>query len=693
MKVIYQNEVADCGYACLAMVLTHFGRATEVRELRRRFPLSANGVRMSDLYDAAAGYGLNVEAFQFERAHLREIRQASILHLKEGHFVVFQSMRGKYVHLIDPAVGRRKLTVDQLMDLVSGYLLQCQSTPALERKKPDTRSDVMRALADLFRLNPGLSGRLAKICFISLGVQFATLAAPYLGSLVLDHVVAENNPGLLTILLVTFASIAAIGAFSGFMQTYLTEVVSLYLYKDSTQALFAKLLKNGFSYFEKRHVGDLFARVKSQKEVVDFAGRSLVGIVIDLSLGSLALVLMLVQSPLLAGLALALLLVYLAVAFMLYPAMRDAHRQLTETSAKCDDGLIETIRAAAMLKLAQQETRRTAFFMERFQRMLGDSFRAAQLNNVRSTILKVVGQVDTLLITWISASMMIAGELSVGVFYSFQLFKGLMSNHLSGAVNSIFQMNMLRVPIMRVEDIVDEPSERYEPLASVHKARETERFDDIALKEVGFSYGVSDRPVLRQLDFCVRRGEKVAVVGPSGVGKSTLFKLLSSAEAASSGEICLNGLDYRNLSVDEVRRHMAHMRQGDIILNGSIADNVSLFEASADGERINHWLRMVGLYDDVMRLPMRAQTLVSDTIANLSAGQKQRLLLARALCQPRELLLLDEPTSNLDRDSVMAIGQMLMQIDRTIVVITHDRELAALFQRRHVLRDGQLEPA
>lgn len=693
MKVIYQNEVADCGYACLAMVLSHFGRVTEVRELRRRFPLSANGVRMSDLYDAAIALGLNVEAFQFERQHLREIRKASIVHLAEGHFVVFVALRGKYVHLLDPAKGKRQLTIDKFLAEASGFLLQCEPSPKLERIKSSGRSEVMTALVEIFRLNPGLSGRLAKICFISLGVQFATLAGPYLGSLVLDQVVAENNPGLLTILLVTFASIFAIGTFSSFMQTYLTEVVALNLYKGSTQALFAKLLSNRFSYFEKRHVGDLFARMKSQKEVVDFAGRSLVGIVIDLSLGIMAVVLMLVQAPLLAGLALALFLVYLAVAFALYPAMRDAQRQLIETSAKCDDGLIETIRAAAMIKLAQKETRRTAFFMERFSGFMNDSFRVAQLGNVRATILKVVGHADTILITWISATMMIKGELSVGVFYSFQMFKGLMSTHLSGAVNSIFQMNMLRVAIMRVDDVVEEQAERYEPLASAGKAMETERFAQLELREVGFSYGVSDRQVLHGVNFSLARGEKVAVVGPSGVGKSTLFKLLSAAEQASGGEVRMNGLDYRNMAVDEVRRHMAHMRQGDIILNGSIADNISLFEASADGERINHWLTQVGLYDDVMQLPMRTQTQISDTIANLSAGQKQRLLLARTLCQQRELLLLDEPTSNLDRDSVMAIGKMLMATDRSIVVITHDRELAALFERRYALRDGRLEAA
>ncbi|RPW80775.1 hypothetical protein IPC731_30035 [Pseudomonas aeruginosa] len=183
------------------------------------------------------------------------------------------------------------------------------------------------------------------------------------------------------------------------------------------------------------------------------------------------------------------------------------------------------------------------------------------------------------------------------------------------------------------------------------------------------------------------------MVGPSGSGKSTLFKLLCAAEPLQQGELRLNGVDYANLTVDEIRRHMTQMRQGDLILRGSIADNVSLFSAHADQERINRLLEQVGLLEDVMRLPMRTRTIISDSIANISAGQRQRLLLARSLYQPAEVLLLDEPTSNLDPASVERIATLLMTLERTVVVITHDRSLAARFERCYQLRDGALLPS
>ena len=169
------------------------------------------------------------------------------------------------------------------------------------------------------------------------------------------------------------------------------------------------------------------------------------------------------------------------------------------------------------------------------------------------------------------------------------------------------------------------------------------------------------------------------ITGSSGSGKSTLFKLLAAAEPIQEGEIALNGIAWPNLTVDEIRRHAVHMRQGDLILHGSIADNVSLFAGNPDEARIHALLDDVGLLPDVMRLPMRTRTIISDTIANISAGQRQRLLLARALYQPRELLLLDEPTSNLDPVSVRHIVALLQRLERTVVVITHDMALAAAF--------------
>jgi ATP-binding cassette subfamily B protein RaxB len=689
VRIIYQNEVAECGYACLAMVLSHLGRATEVRELSVFRPISSNGLSLMDLYDVAVEFGLAVQAYRFDAgADLHSIARGSILHFGGAHFVVFDKCGRGYVQVIDPASGKRRISIDTFVASVSGYLLECAPTPALPRIR--VKSRIPAALARVRALNPLLRQHLAKILFVALGSQFAILAMPYLGNLVLDYVVAADNLNLLNVLVLTFASIFVAGALSQYVETTLVELLHGRVRINTTEGLLGHLLRNPMSWFEKRHVGDVFARVKAQDEISVYATRTFVSLCIDVTVGVLALGLMLMQSRRLTLVALAMFAIYVAIAVAMFARMRDTHALVVERSARCDDALIETIRAASLIKLAQGETRRTALFMTKYKEYIVATLSSARLTNTRDAILKLVNYADTIAITWFAARLMLGGAVSAGVFYSFLIYKSLLSERFAHAINSGFAYLMLSVPVARVADIADCEEERYTPLADSLKAAEVREFRQIEVRDVTFRYGVSDQPVLKNASIDIRSGDKIAIAGPSGSGKSTLFKLLSAAEPLQEGHIALNGIDWRNLSVDEIRRHAAHMRQGDLILHGSIADNVSLFAASIDEERVHATLAAVGLLDDVMRLPMRTRTVISDTIANISAGQRQRLLLARALYQRRSLLLLDEPTSNLDPVSVQHIAALLRQLDCTVVVITHDPTLAAAFDIRYRLHDGAL---
>ncbi|MCA1324717.1 peptidase domain-containing ABC transporter [Herbaspirillum sp. alder98] len=688
MRVIYQNEVANCGYACLAMALTLFGRTTEVRELNELRPVSANGSRLSDLYDMAVEFGLSVSALQFEAADIGDIPKGSIVHFDGSHFVTFESAGRRHVNIIDPAMGRRRLSFDAFLKNTSGYLLAFRPMPTLQQIKE--KSAEWAAIKSIFLLNPELKSQLFKIMFVSIGLQFAVLTSPYLGSLVLDNVVAEDNLPLMSVLVFTFGSIFAVATLSNFVQTYLTEAVHQRVHNNSTEALLRKLLQNRFSYFEKRHVGDLFARFQAQIALIDFVTRSTVGFCINLFVGSLTLILMVFQNPLMTAIALAIFSLYVAVSAALHPRMMESGRQEMEASARCDDALIETIRAAALVKLAQKEHQRVNHHMGLFQKLMNDSFRVRNLNNINDVLLKMISYADSLIIMSISVLLMVNGKLTIGGFYSFLMLQALMSSHLSGVLRAFREFKLLRVPVSRINDILDQQEEVYAAAGVMGHVDETLRFDCITLDNVGFQYGVSDQPVLREVDLVIRRGDKIAIVGPSGAGKSTLFKLISAIEPCTQGSVSLNGISYANLAVDEIRQHMAHMRQGDIILNGTITDNVSMFAAGADSRLVNDLLKKVGLYEHVMRLPMRTATPVSDSIANISAGQKQRLLLARALYQDRELMLFDEPTSNLDRDSAEMIGRLLRESGKTIVVITHDQELAGNFSRRYRIDGGRL---
>lgn len=686
MQVIYQNEVAECGYACLAMVLTHFGRATEVRELSAYRPISANGLTLMDLYDVAADFGLEVQAFRFDASHLREIRRGSIIHFGGAHFVVFDRCTRHYVWLIDPAMGRRRIAMDTFLAGVSGYLLECAPTPALPRTAKRRR--VPAAFERLRALNPQMRGQIAKILFVALGSQFAILALPYLGTFVLDKVVAQDNINLLNVLVITFTGIFAIGALSQYVQGTLVELLHARVSVQSTEGLIAHLLRVPVAYFEKRHVGDVFARVKAQDELNGFASRSAVAFYVDVAVGLLATLLMLIQSPKLSAVALAIFALYVLISGLMFAAMLETQARVFHEGARCDDALIETVRAASLIKLSQGETRRVSRFMGQFRAYAAAKLKSGRLARTRDAVLNLLKNAETLLITWLAARYMLAGKLSVGVFYSFMIYKTLLSDRFASAINTVFSYFMLSVPVARVDDITGCETERYTAMEDLHKTVEAQRFERISLRDVTFSYGVSDQPVLKGASLEIARGDKIVITGPSGAGKSTLFKLLAAAERPLSGEILLNGIAWPNLAVDEIRRHAAHMRQGDIILYGSIAENVSLFEANPDEARIHAILGDVGLLDDVMRLPMRTRTLISDSAANISAGQRQRLLLARALYQRRELLLLDEPTSNLDPDAVHRIVELLKRIECTVVVITHDASMTNGFDQHHRLVDG-----
>jgi len=691
MRVIYQNEVAECGYACLAMVLSHHGRATEPREISAFRPISANGLSMTDLLDVALEFGLSVQAYQFGAADLAEIKTGSILHFGGSHYVVFEKCTRGYVRLLDPAAGRRRMAMDTFLKNVSGYLLEF--APTLDLPQIRARSRVPAALARVRMLCPQLHRQIGKVMFVALAGQFAILAMPYFGRLVLDYVVSSDNQNLLNVLTLTFAGIFLAGTFSQYAQTYLTELVYGLVCVNVREGLVSHLLRNPIAFFEKRNVGDLFTRVKSQDEISTHAVKTTITTGVDLTVAVLALILMLLQSPRLTVVALAIFGFYVLVAVALFLRMLDARILLMQEAARCDNVLIETIRAAPQIKLSSGEIRRVSSYMVIFKGYVSTLVRDSKLLATRDAVLKLTTYADLIAVTWLAAGLMLKGSISVGVFYSFMIYKTLATDRLARSVNALIAYFMLEVPATRVEDIVECAGERYTPMAERQKAVEVKAFEKIEMRNVSFRYGVSDQPVLNHASLDVCRGDKIVIVGPSGSGKTTLFKLLGAAEPLQRGEILLNGIAWPNLTVDEIRRHAAQMRQGDILLHGSIADNISLFAASeADDERVNQMLNDVGLLADVMRMPMRTRTIISETIANISAGQRQRLLLARALYQSRELLLLDEPTSNLDAASVLRISDLLQGLDRTVVVITHDMALASAFDRRYRLVDGTLLP-
>jgi len=236
--------------------------------------------------------------------------------------VVFEKCTRGYVRLLDPAAGRRRMAMDTFLKNVSGYLLEFAPTPDLPQIR--VRSRVPAALARVRMLCPQLHRQVGKVMFVALAGQFAILAMPYFGRLVLDYVVSSDNQNLLNVLTLTFAGIFLAGTFSQYAQTYLTELVYGLVCVNVREGLVSHLLRNPIAFFEKRNVGDLFTRVKSQDEISTHAVKTTIATGVDLTVAVLALILMLLQSPRLTVVALAIFGFYVLVAVALFLRMLDA---------------------------------------------------------------------------------------------------------------------------------------------------------------------------------------------------------------------------------------------------------------------------------------------------------------------------------------------------------------------------------
>jgi ATP-binding cassette subfamily B protein RaxB len=286
---------------------------------------------------------------------------------------------------------------------------------------------------------------------------------------------------------------------------------------------------------------------------------------------------------------------------------------------------------------------------------------------------------------WLGALLVLDSAFSVGMLFAFMAYKEQFSARVSGLVDKLIELRMLNLQGERLADIVLTAPETESASLAVDEI-------DASLEARGLSFRYSDTEpfVLLDCSFKVAAGESVAVVGPSGGGKTTLVKLLLGLLAPTDGKILAGGIDIQKLGVDRYRKLVGTVMQDDQLFAGSIADNISFFDPAPDPKAIEHFARLAAVHDDIAAMPMGYNTLIGDMGAALSGGQKQRILLARALYKQPRILFLDEATSALDVQKERAVNEAIRSLRLTRIIIAHRPETIASAERVIVLQAGRV---
>ncbi len=681
LPVIIAAEAAECGLACMAMIARYHGHDVDLNGMRQRFSLSLTGATLRSLMSFADALGLSARPLRVELSHLTKVQCPAVLHWDLDHFVVLARAGRRRITIHDPACGRRTLSMAEASKHFTGVVLELAPTANLTPL-------VARGALPLWALwaqMKGGYGAFVQVVVLSLALLIATFAAPFQVQLVVDQALYRSDGDLLTVLAIGFGLLALAQAGLEGLRNWALRIYGQLLTFQIVGNLVRHLLRLPAGFFEKRHLGDILSRLGSVAPIQDAITRGLVAALIDGLMACLAAVVLFFYSTLLAALVLAGVALELLIAIAFYNSTRAHMEEEIIAKAKENTVLMESVRAAVTIKLLGREAEREAAWRDAFASVMNAGFRVGKLQVSQSFLQSAVMGLQTVLVTYLAACMIIAGEgFSIGMLFAFLMYRQTFTDRAVALINQGLQFRLLRLHLERVGDIVATEPEAGGPTPPLDAK------GGIRAENISFRYGASDPLVLENLSLSIEPGDFVAITGMSGCGKSTLVKLLMGLYPPSEGRIELDGHRAGEERWRAWRKHMGFVAQDDRLMSGTLAENIAAFDPDLDMARVQAAAEAAQVHEDIGRLPMHYLSLVGDMGSTLSGGQRQRVLLARAFYRQPKILILDEGTANLDEATEEKLADLIASLTITRIVVAHRPALIRRAEKVFLVRDRRL---
>lgn len=690
LPIILQSEAAECGLACVTMILGYYGQPTTLPDVRRRFGMSLRGSTLKDLSRIASALSLVPRPLRLDLEELHELKTPCILHWDLNHFVVLKEVTATGIVIHDPAIGIRKLPTSEVSKHFTGVALELTMGTALEAAEPPPRVKMTALIGRMM----GLKSALGRVFLVALGIEVFAALTPLYMQWVLDDALVSGDRDLLTTLAIGFGVLLAVKTLLGAMRSWMLLAVGSSVRVQGRANLFAHLVELPTAFFESRQLGDVLSRFGSQETILQALTTDVVEAILDGILTIFTLSLMIIFAPGLAAVVVAGTALYALLRWLSYTPLRHAQVETIAWNARSDTHFLETLRGMKTIKLfnAQEDRRRDwlNYLVETVNRQLTTQKLQAVFANSNQLLTGAI----SLIVVWLGARMVLERTFTVGALMAFIAYKDQFTGRITALINRGLDLTMLRVHGERLADIaLTEPEARDHSGMLEVKQPEAEAEREpatIELKNIRFRYSDNDPWVLDGIDLKIEPGESVAIVGGSGCGKTTLLKVLASLLAPSEGEIAIDGKAVTQLGMTKFRNQLGVVMQDDHLFAGSIADNISFFSDTPDQTRVEECAKRAAVHDAIATMPMSYGTLIGDMGTALSGGQKQRILIARALYRNPSILLLDEATSHLDVARERAVNEAIKKSHLTRVIVAHRPETILSADRVIVLGNGKV---
>jgi ABC-type bacteriocin/lantibiotic exporter with double-glycine peptidase domain len=686
VPVILQASRAECGVACLTMVLHSHGHHIPLREVRELCPVGRDGLSAGGIVRVARQLGMQADGHP--PGVLSRLPVPLIAHWEGDHFVVVERFSPRGARLIDPRLGRRRMPAAEFRAGLGRAVLSVRPGEGFAPRRPDEKPFWRRYLRSLLG-NPGTTGTLAQVLVVTLIGQLLVLAMPVTAKIVVDDTASLRSSSAETLLGAGLAVAAAAQLVTGLLRSAL--LVRLQGRQDIRALLgfAAHLLRLPLRYFEERSTGDIVTRFGSIAALRDLMTSQALGSLLD-AMFFLSYLAVLVAVD--AAVGLAVLAVTLTVIALLWLTTRPVRERMALDLAAQSEALgylVEMIEGMPTLKSSAAEDRAMGRLSRLLSRWITCTLRRSYLTAVTDAATSALRFLTPLLVLWLCVSRVLDGTLTPGTMLAVTWLASAIITPLSSFAASGQRFQLAGAQMQRIADVLDA---RPEPRPSAPAPGRPVQ-GHIELQDVSYRYEPRGPLVLSGISAVIRAGQRVAVVGSTGSGKTTLGMLLTCLYAPIGGQVRFDGRLAGTFDPRALRRQIGVVLQEPFIFSGTIRDNISLHDPALPDAEIIRAARLAGLHEEITATPLGYDTRLAQRGTGLSGGQRQRLALARALARRPAVLVLDEATSHLDAATESLIHDNLARQQCTQVIIAHRLSTIRDADQILVLHQGRLAEA
>ncbi|AUW02449.1 hypothetical protein C1N51_12895 [Vibrio campbellii] len=691
MKIIMQDEMSECGLACVAMIATHHDVSTTLPELRRHYTVDRTGLSLYDLECIFSDLDIVACSYELTYEHIGELALPAIIQWTHNHYVVLSKVTKDHIEVYDPAVGKKRYSTDLASKMFSGYAVNVEEIRNSGNKKSETSDN------SIFKKAVSIKGVKSWLCLFSVMsclIQVFALMTPKFIALSIDKVLSVNDYDLMYILAFGFLLIYVFDFLSQLLNNEVKKRVSYYISKLLSVSAYKNLSNQELKYFQSRNLSDITKRLSVISEYGRYMVSSYVTTAISLSFAVVfaSLVALIDVQAFFAMLVVAL--IFFSTRMVYIYKLDKLYSDQTAYDNNRNEVIREKFNKIKSNKISRTEHVSVKDAIKFNNKYIKSSLQGSKIMDDGQAFYSLCNNICTIAITMLFTMNFLEGTkevseiseddlYSIGNFFVLFFYKEFFFRNVSSSVESILTVFKNKSEIELASGILFEQGEILTSKVALDKSKIIE---SIEISNGHLSYSSFGDPVFTNLALKLCRHDKVAIVGKSGSGKTSLLNVLSSLTPLNSGSFIVNNTTLDKFGLIDYRKSLGVYFSEEEVKNKTVLKNITEDE-NYDEDYLYYVLDKVGLVNEINAMHSGLNTLLGQGGVQLSSGQKQRLMIAKELYKRPSVLLLDEPTSHLDTPNSLKIANVINEFDGICLVITHDNELISKIDKVYQFGD------